>query len=265
MLRRGRRRAPRLTLSDRLLCGFRALFLSSWNVSQRFAIALRSSTPLPIPSALVPRTFAGCSPPRCAREAGTEKAGRGTDPGHRRAQVAQSPVRLSTRARTISQTFASMLTRMFVYRVLTKHYRPAPAGFPPRLSSIGHAPDSLWSVDLFRCESIVLGVTCARGHGPVHATPRRHRRAWRRAPTGAAGVPDAQRRGFTGKACLRHIPRRHSMFRCSRLWWMANLRILEIDEIKTGPHVLPSHLFVERLIRNHAPRISSTRCCLPPR
>ena len=30
--------------------------------------------------------------------------------------------------------------------------------------------------------------------------------------------------------------------------WMANLRILEIDEIKTVPHVPLSHPFVERLI-----------------
>lgn len=37
------------------------------------------------------------------------------------------------------------------------------------------------------------------------------------------------------------------MIRCSRRW-KANLRILEIDEIKTVPHVPLSHPFVERLI-----------------
>jgi putative transposase len=31
-------------------------------------------------------------------------------------------------------------------------------------------------------------------------------------------------------------------------WWTANLRILEIDEVKTVPHVPLSHPFVERLI-----------------
>ena len=30
--------------------------------------------------------------------------------------------------------------------------------------------------------------------------------------------------------------------------WTANLRLLEIDEIKTTPHVSPSHPFVERVI-----------------
>src|SRR5882672_7359956 len=38
------------------------------------------------------------------------------------------------------------------------------------------------------------------------------------------------------------------MIRCSRRTVGANLRILEIDEIKTVPHVPLSHPFVERLI-----------------
>ena len=44
-----------------------------------------------------------------------------------------------------------------MYRVLATHYRPTPRGTGPSwLSFIGHTKDSLWSVDLFRCESIVL-------------------------------------------------------------------------------------------------------------
>jgi transposase InsO family protein len=44
-----------------------------------------------------------------------------------------------------------------VYRVLSKHYRPAPGGTGPSwLSFIRNTKDSLWSVDFFRCESIVL-------------------------------------------------------------------------------------------------------------
>src|SRR5262249_51413117 len=40
---------------------------------------------------------------------------------------------------------------------VAKHYRPAPAGTGPSwLSFIGHTTDSLWSVDLFLCKSIVL-------------------------------------------------------------------------------------------------------------
>ena len=42
-------------------------------------------------------------------------------------------------------------------RVLAKYYWPRPGGGGPSwLAFIGHAKDSLWSVDLFRCESITL-------------------------------------------------------------------------------------------------------------
>jgi putative transposase len=60
-------------------------------------------------------------------------------------------------ARIISQTFGIDVDRSVVYRLLGKHCRPAPGGSGPSwLSFIGHTTDSLWSVDLFRCESIVL-------------------------------------------------------------------------------------------------------------
>jgi transposase InsO family protein len=44
-----------------------------------------------------------------------------------------------------------------VRRILEIHFRPkASSGGPSWLSFIGHAKDSLWSLDLFRCESAKL-------------------------------------------------------------------------------------------------------------
>ena len=44
-----------------------------------------------------------------------------------------------------------------VRRVLATHYRPDPGGSGPSwLTFLGHAKDSLWSIDLFRCESAIL-------------------------------------------------------------------------------------------------------------
>ena len=44
-----------------------------------------------------------------------------------------------------------------VRRILTIHFHPeAGSGGPSWLSFIGHAKDSLWSLDLFRCESVAL-------------------------------------------------------------------------------------------------------------
>ena len=56
VLRRGRRRAPRLTPSDRLLCGFGSLFLSPGRI-RKVAIALRPSTLLAFHQALVRRKY----------------------------------------------------------------------------------------------------------------------------------------------------------------------------------------------------------------
>src|SRR5262249_52525689 len=58
----------------------------------------------------------------------------------------------------ITHTFGVQIDKNVVYRVLAKYYRPVvPGGSGPSwLSFIGHATDSPWSVDLFRCESVVL-------------------------------------------------------------------------------------------------------------
>ena len=59
-------------------------------------------------------------------------------------------------ARIISQTFGMAIDKNVVSRVLSKHSRPAPGGTGPSwLSFIGQTTACLWSVDLFRCESLV--------------------------------------------------------------------------------------------------------------
>src|SRR5216684_8892343 len=56
VLRRGRSRAPNLTLSDRLLCGFGSLFLNPGRI-HKLAIAVRPSTLLAFHAALVRRKY----------------------------------------------------------------------------------------------------------------------------------------------------------------------------------------------------------------
>jgi putative transposase len=44
-----------------------------------------------------------------------------------------------------------------VRRILAAHYQPEHSdGGPSWLTFLGHTKDSLWSIDLFRCESILL-------------------------------------------------------------------------------------------------------------
>ena len=60
-------------------------------------------------------------------------------------------------AEQISSAFGLELNKDVVRRILVRCYRPVPdGGGPSWLSAIGHARDRLWSVDLFRTESILV-------------------------------------------------------------------------------------------------------------
>jgi transposase InsO family protein len=149
-------------------------------------------------------------------------------------------------ARIITRTFGVDIDRNVVRRVLAQHYRPSDGSGPSWLTVIGHTRDSLWSVDLFRCESLVLRTywvlvvmdQCTRrlvGVG-VHAGTVTGIDLCRmfNAAIHSQGVP-------------RHLSSDHDpLFEAQR--WQANLRILEIGELKTVPYAPCSHPFVERLI-----------------
>src|SRR5207253_4601943 len=60
-------------------------------------------------------------------------------------------------AQQIALVFGIPINKDVVRRILAARYRPAPdAAEPSWLTVLGHAKDSLWSLDLFRCESAVL-------------------------------------------------------------------------------------------------------------
>ena len=247
VLRRGRRRAPRLTVSDRLLCGFGSLFLNPGRI-RKVAIALRPSTLLAFHQALVRRKYRRLfSSTLCLKKPGPK----GPDEA-----LIQAIVELKSRnprfgcpriAHIISRTFGIDVDRNVVYRVLAKHYRPVPGGTGPSwLSFLGHTTDSLWSVDLFRCESIVL-----RSYWVLVVMDQFTRRlvgfgVHCGAPTGI-DVCCMFNAAIHGQGVARHLSTDHDpLFEEHR--WRANLRILQIDEIKTVPQVPLSHPFVERLI-----------------
>src|ERR1700730_11884865 len=60
-------------------------------------------------------------------------------------------------AQQIALAFGIPMNKDVVRRILAVRYRPKPdAAGPSWLTVLGHAKDSLWSVDLFRCESAIL-------------------------------------------------------------------------------------------------------------
>src|SRR4051812_43671013 len=106
--------------------------------------------------------------------------------------------------------------------------------------------DSLWSVDLFQCESIAL-----RTYSVLVVMDQYTRRlVGLGVHYGAVTGTDLCRMfnaATHGQGTPRHLSTDHDpLFEAHQ--WMANLRILEINEIKTVPHVPVSHPFVERLI-----------------
>jgi transposase InsO family protein len=101
-------------------------------------------------------------------------------------------------------------------------------------------------VDLFRCESIVL-----RSYWVLVVMDQFTRRlvgvGVHRGAVTAADVCRMFNAAMHGQGAPRHLNTDHDpLFEAHR--WRANLRILEIDELKTVPHVPRSHPFVERLI-----------------
>ncbi len=134
-----------------------------------------------------------------------------------------------------------------VRRVLTAHYRPEHSDDGTSwLTFLGHAKDSLWSIDLFRCESILL-----QSHWVLIVMDQFTRRI---IGFGVhAGDVDgvALCRMFNSAISSQGSPKYLSsdndpLFLHHQ--WQANLRILVADEIKTIPYIPLSHPFVERLI-----------------
>jgi putative transposase len=247
VLRRARQRAPNLALSDRLICALGSLFLSPERI-RKVAIGVRPSTLLAFHQALVRRKYRRLfSSNQCPKKPGPK--------GPSDALI-QAIVELKSRnprfgcpriASIIAHTFGVDIDKHVVYRVLSKHYRPVPGGTGPSwLSFIGHTSDSLWSVDLFRCESIVL-----RSYWVLVVMDQFTRRlvgvGVQRGPVNGADLCRMFNAAIHGRGTPRHLSTDHDpLFEAHR--WTANLRILEIDEIKTVPFVPLSHPFVERLV-----------------
>ena len=151
-------------------------------------------------------------------------------------------------AQQIYDAFGLQIDKDVVRRVLAKHYRPGDPGDrgPAWLTFIGHSKDSLWSIDLFRCESVLL-----RSHWVMLVMDVFTRRligfGVERADVDGISVCRMFSHAIAGRPLPKYISTDHDpLFRLHR--WLANLRVLEIDEIKSVPYVPVSHPFVERLI-----------------
>ena len=151
-------------------------------------------------------------------------------------------------AQQIAHAFGVDIDKDIVRRVLAKHYRPGDSGShsPSWLTLIAQTKDSLWSVDLFRCESILL-----RSHWVLLVMDVFTRRiigfGVERTCIDGVAVCRLFNHAVSGQPLPKHVSTDHDpLFRFHR--WLANLRVGEIEEVKSVPYAPVSHPFVERLI-----------------
>lgn len=214
---RSRERAPNLTVQDRVLLGFWSLFLNPKRIAR--AAIIKRSTLMQFHTALKKRKY------RLLYSIGSRKPG----PRGPSKEVINAIVDMKKRnprfgcpriAQQINLSFGLNLNKDVVRRILATHYRRDPSNRGPSwLTTLCHGKDSLWSVDLFRYESIVLN-----GH-------------W------VMVVMDLYTRRIIGFGLHDGHDPLFQYHRCN-----ANMRVLDIKEIKSLPHVPMSHPFVERLI-----------------
>jgi len=246
ILNRGRERASNLRPMDRVIAGLCTFFIRPGRLL-RSAVVLKPSTLLAFHASLVKRKYRQLFSPK-----------RRGKPGPKGPSVEIIATIVETKRRNpgwgcrrivqqLCRVFGLEIDKDVIRRVLAKHYRPDPGAFRPSwLTVLGHTKDSPWSIDLFRCESLIL-----KSHWVLVVMDQFTRRIIGFGVQ--AGTVDGPSlcRMFDYAICGAGSPRSISsdndpLFRFHR--WKANLRILEATEIRTVPHLPVSHPFVERLI-----------------
>ncbi|MDA9983195.1 helix-turn-helix domain-containing protein [Gammaproteobacteria bacterium] len=156
VINRSRRRAPNFSTLDRFLFGFWSLFLNPHRIQQA-AVIIRPSTLLNFHNTLKKRKYRLLYSSGRKAKPGPKGPSRELFPAI--IELKQRISRFGCRriAQQIAKAFGIDLDKDVVRRVLVAHYLPGPGdGGPSWLTFIGHAKDSLWSIDLFRCEPILL-------------------------------------------------------------------------------------------------------------
>jgi putative transposase len=156
IINRSRRRAPRLTVSDRFTLAFWTLFLIPRHI-RRAAVIVRPSTLLKFHTLLKKCKYQLLFSSRKYSKPG---------PNGPSKQIIDAVIELKRLnpsfgcpriAQQSNLAFGTTLNKDVVRRILSVHFQPSPGnGGPSWLTFLGHTKDSLWSVDLFRCESILL-------------------------------------------------------------------------------------------------------------
>jgi putative transposase len=244
IVNRSRQRSPKLSAWDRILAGLLGLLVLPARLF-RSAIVVKPSTLLGLHKALCKRKY---------RMLFSQNRRRKPGPKGPSTELIRAVVEMKLRnpnwgcpriAQQMALAFHIPIDKDVVRRILAQHYRPGQdSGGPSWLTFLGHMKDSLWSIDLFKCELrshwvlVVMDQFTRRiiGFG-VHA-----------GTVDGAALCRMFNRAIGGQYSLpKYLSSDNDpLYRFHQ--WQANLRVLKVREIKSIRYVPLSRPFAERLI-----------------
>ncbi len=246
IINRSRQRSPHLRTTDRLVAGLCALLIRPARLI-RSAIVLKPSTLLNLHQAMKNRKYRLLFGPNRRGKPGPKGPGK---------DLIEAVVQMKQRnpawgcpriAQQITLAFGLEINKDMVRRILAAYYRPdSNRTGPSWLTFLGHAKDSLWSIDFFRCESATI-----RSHWVLVVMDQFTRRiigfGTHAGTVDGAALCRMFYQAIRNQSVPKYLSSDHDpLFRFHQ--WQANLRVLEVKEIKTVPYAPLSHPFVERLI-----------------
>jgi len=252
ILNRSRKRSPNLRAADRIVAGLCGLLIHPVRL-MRCAIILKPSTLLSFHQALKNRKYRLLFSARLRKKPGPKGPGQ---------EVIAAVVEMKQRnptwgcpriAQQIALAFGIEINKDVVRRILATRYRPKPDSGPSWLTFLGHAKDSLWSLDLFRCESATL-----RTHWILVVMDQFTRRivgfGVHRGVVDGLTLCRMFNRAIRGQTIPKYVSSDHDpLYRFHQ--WQANVRVFEMTEIKTVPGLPLSHLFCREANRHDTTRV----------
>ncbi|MBT5709219.1 MAG: DDE-type integrase/transposase/recombinase [Verrucomicrobia bacterium] len=246
VLNRGRKRAPSISPLHRIWLAFFLMFLSARRLQQT-AVAFRPSTFLRFKEFLVRQKYKFLF-----------SSGKRSKPGPKgpSREIIVAVVEFKQRnprcgcpriAQQLSITFGIDLQPAVVRRILVKHFKSKSGSDGPSwLTFIGHSKDSLWSMDFFKTESILL-----KSYSVMVVMDQFSRRiigfAVHRGDVGGEVLCSMFREIASNIPTPKYLSLDNDpLYRFDR--WAPELQAMMINPIYSIPLTPVSHPFVERLI-----------------
>jgi len=242
VMKRGKKRSPKLATSDRFLFGLLAVFIGRSRL-KKIAVIINPTTFLAFHKSLVNRKYSRLYSNKAKRIPGRKPQDQALIDLVIEMKKRNPSFGYGRIAMQIFEAFGIEISRFTVGRILRKNkHKLPPDGGPSWLTFIGHMKDSLWSIDLFRCESITL-----KSHWVMVVIDQFTRRIIGFAVHSGDCDGIAYCRMFneviSGKSLPKYLSSDNDpLFLFHR--WQCNLRVLDVEELKSVPGTPTSQDYV---------------------